>query len=455
MNRCQSVCATLFSLLLLSGCASTARFPDNPPLVTAKPQITPLRADSTVLLMTLSGGGSRASAFAYGVMEALHETPLTTRPDAASLLDKVDIISAVSGGSVIAAYYGLHGERLFTSFRAEFLEQDVRDQIRERMLSLENLSRLSSTTFGSGDILDEYFRDKLFGEEPLGKLFDDQGPVVIINATDLFKGSRFGFTPELFSLICSDSDHFPVARAVAASSAVPLIFTPITLTNRAGDCDYPTPDWIQVGLSEKTSNPRRYRLAKTWSRYLDRPEHPYIHLLDGGLADNLGLRAMMEQIIIQDGLANPSQRRVVEQAQRVVLIEIDAAARLPSEWEKKPDHPPQAVILDAASTTPLSNYNFETKAYLHSQLGPWLQQNGAGPCPDKANCRPELYIIEINLEDSDAQLDGQPLSTLPTDFKLPPLAAEKLIDAGQQLLRQHPEYKRLLHDLYTEMAGFH
>ncbi|WP_428604364.1 patatin-like phospholipase family protein [Sedimenticola sp.] len=454
MNRFQQVYAILTSLLLISGCASTARFPDNPPLVVAKPIETTYSTDSTIVLMTLSGGGNRASAFAYGVMEALHQTPLTTLPNAASLLDKVDIISAVSGGSIIAAYYGLYGEQLFKTFRNDFIEKNVRDEIRQRLLSLDNLSRLSSTTFGSGDILDEYFREKLFGEHTLSELFDNQGPVVIINATDLFKGSRFGFTPELFSLICSDSDHFPVARAVAASSAVPLIFTPIVLNNRAGSCGYPIPEWVQIGLTEKHTNPRRYRLAKTWNRYLNQPAHPYIHLLDGGLADNLGLRAMVDQIVIHDGLNDAKQRKVVEQAKRIVLIEIDAAARLPSEWEKSPDHPPQSVILDAASTTPLSNYNFETKAYLHSQMGPWLKENGAGPCQDKTRCQPELYIIEINLEESPGQIDGEPLSTIPTDFNLPKQAAQRLIDAGQQQLLNHPEFKRLLKDIYAEQVGF-
>ncbi|MCW8905886.1 MAG: patatin-like phospholipase family protein [Sedimenticola sp.] len=441
------------TLLLLAGCTSTARFPDNPPLLSARPGITPVTPDSTMVLLTLSGGGSRASAFAYGVMQALARTPVGESIPGSSLLDEVDMISAVSGGSIIAAYYGLHGDRLFRDFRSDFLERDVRDEIRQHMVSLENLSRLSSTTFGSGDILDEYFREKLFGEHSLGELFDDQGPVVVINATDLFKGSRFGFTPELFSLICSDSDHFPVARAVAASSAVPLIFTPITLKNRAGSCDYPTPRWIRIGLKEQKDNPRRYRLATTWSRYLLQPEHPYIHLLDGGLADNLGLRALMDRIIIHDGLDEGLGKRVLGQAKRIVLIEIDAAARLPSEWEMQPDHPPQSVILDAASTTPLSNYNFETRAYLHSQMGPWLRDNGPGSCPDPANCQPELYIIEINLEEGSATLNGAPLSNLPTDFRLPPGGADALIDEGDRLLQAHPEFRRLLRDLKIEDGG--
>lgn len=439
----------LLVILLLSGCASTAHFPDNPPLAEATPAAHTKAPKSTLVLLTLSGGGSRAAAFAYGVLEALRQTPVYAGADSPSLLDRVNLISAVSGGSIIAAYYGLYGDKLFSDFRFDFIDQDVRNELRQRMLSLENLSRLSSTTFGSGDILDEFFREKLFGEHNLSELFDAQGPRVIINATDLFKGSRFGFTPEFFSLICSDTQQFPVARAVAASSAVPLIFTPITLTNRAGNCNYPVPEWVESGLFEKTSNPRRHRLAQIWSRYLNQAEHPYIHLLDGGLSDNLGLRAIMDQVIIHDGLINMLNNHALNGVRRIVLIEVDAAARLPTEWEKTPSHPPQSVILDAASTTPLSNYNFETKAYLHSQMTPWLEQKPED-CLEQTDCRLELYFINVDLEDATEQINGQTLSSIPTDFNLPEQGADQLIRAGQRLLLEHPEFRRLLGALHPE-----
>jgi NTE family protein len=449
MHRSLQLLWLSLAILLISGCASTARFPDNPPLVEAKPAVHPQTSESTLILLTISGGGSRASAFAYGVLETLWQTPVyNEKSSSPSLLDKVNLISAVSGGSIIAAYYGLHGDKLFSDFRSEFLDLDVRGELRQRMLSLENLSRLSSPTFGSGDILDEFFREKLFGEHTLSELLDEQGPMVIINATDLFKGSRFGFTPEFFSLICSDAQQFPVARAVAASSAVPLIFTPVTLSNRAGSCNYPIPEWVHSGLAEKSTNPRRHRLAKIWSRYLNQAEHPYIHLLDGGLSDNLGLRAIMDQVIIHDGLINTLKNHSLNGIRRIVLIEVDAAARLPTEWEKMPSHPPQSVILNAASTTPLSNYNFETKAYLHSHMTPWLEQQGkTTPCQEQTDCRPELYFINVDLEDATEQLNGQALSSIPTDFNLPADGANQLIQAGQRRLREHPEFRRLLGEM--------
>jgi len=105
-------------------------------------------------------------------------------------------------------------------FRNQFLERNVTAELTSAMLSPGTLGRLSSVTFGSGDALDEYFSRQLFGKAVLRELVDGQGPFVQINATDLFKGGQFGFTPEQFALICSDIDRFPVSRAVAASSAV-------------------------------------------------------------------------------------------------------------------------------------------------------------------------------------------------------------------------------------------
>jgi NTE family protein len=57
------------------------------------------------------------------------------------------------------------------------------------------------------------------------------GPFVAIHATDLTIGSPFTFVQDQFDYLCSDLSTYPVARAVAASSAVPLVFSPITLRN--------------------------------------------------------------------------------------------------------------------------------------------------------------------------------------------------------------------------------
>jgi NTE family protein len=436
--------------LQLGGCASLARYPDNPPLerFDSERSITHMESQGSgdiLLILTFSGGGSRAAALAYGVLEALADTPLAAARGTQSMLQEVDMISSVSGGSITAAYYGLYGDRLFEDFRNRFLERDVNSELTNRMLTPGTLSRLSSETFGSGDVLDEYFREQLFGTAALRELVDANGPFVQINATDLFKGGQFGFTPEQFALICSDIDRFPVSRAVAASSAVPLVFAPITLTNRAGGCDYRTPPWLQQGLRERGSNDRRYRMASYLNAYLEQQAHPYIHLVDGGLSDNLGLRAVMDHIVINGGLWNTLQRFNLQGARHIVLITVDASALLPSQWEQSDATPSSFAILDAATTTPLANYNFETLEFLRSNLLAWRNELEQRSCAGKAGCSaPGVYLIELRLEEIADPALRKRLTSIPTDFSLAPDVVDELIAAGHQLLNQNTQYRNLL-----------
>ncbi|MEJ1297156.1 MAG: patatin-like phospholipase family protein [Candidatus Sedimenticola sp. (ex Thyasira tokunagai)] len=434
--------------LLLTGCASTARFPDNPALdgaivPEARPGFAEKDNGDILLLLSFSGGGSRASALAYGVLEQLHLTPI--RSGDQNLLDEVDMISAVSGGSITAAYFGLYGDRLFRDFKKGFLERDVSRELKSTLLSPSSLSRLSSDTFGSGDLLDEYLRKRLFGDASLSQLLDSEGPYIQINATDLFKGGRFSFTSGQFALICSDTQGFPIARAVAASSAIPLIFTPITLTNRANSCGYTTPEWIQQAAHQKEPNSRRSRAANYMKSYLDREKHPYIHLLDGGLTDNLGLRAIIDRIEVEEGMWNTLQQFNQEQVKHIVLITVDASATTPSKWELSAATPPVEAVLDAATTAPLENYNFETLEYLRNNLPKWLEEMQQAGCQSSDDCKgTELYFIELHLDEVADPVVRARLTSVRTDFSLPQGIPIQLIDAGKELLRLHPEYRRLL-----------
>jgi NTE family protein len=80
---------------------------------------------------------------------------------------------------------------------------------------------------------------------------------VQINAADLVGGNRFTFFQPQFDLICSDLSQLTVARAVAASSAVPGVFTPITLRSYAGHCGFEPPGWFAEAGTARPGSLRR------------------------------------------------------------------------------------------------------------------------------------------------------------------------------------------------------
>ena len=94
--------------------------------------------DDTVIALSFSGGGSRAAAFSYGVLTGFDETPVPNR--SSSLLDHVDFVTGGSGGSVLAAYYGLKKRKALTDFKQRFLLRNAEEGLQTE-LSLMTIAR--------------------------------------------------------------------------------------------------------------------------------------------------------------------------------------------------------------------------------------------------------------------------------------------------------------------------
>jgi NTE family protein len=176
------------------------------------------RSNELLLILAFSGGGTRAAAFAYGVLEELAATPVVLGGRPRRLLDEVDLISAVSGGSFTAAYYGLYGDRVFHDFETEFLKRPVEEQLVVQLLRPRNWVRLASLYFNRSQLAADYYDEHLFRGATFADLEQRSGPEILINATDLSTGSRFAFTRFFFDPICSDLSSYRVALAVTASS---------------------------------------------------------------------------------------------------------------------------------------------------------------------------------------------------------------------------------------------
>src|SRR5271166_5954814 len=141
------------TLLLAAGCATR---PVNPPISEASPGkgytlVTHRRSApdrENLVVLAFSGGGTRAAAFSYGVLEELRRTELVVNNQKTRMLDEVDVVTGVSGGSFTALAFALYGDRLFDEYEQRFLKRDVQGALVARFLSPANWPSLASSGWG-------------------------------------------------------------------------------------------------------------------------------------------------------------------------------------------------------------------------------------------------------------------------------------------------------------------
>ena len=228
--------------------------------------------------LALSGGGSRAMAFHLGCLRALHDL---------EILEKISVISTISGGSVIGAFYAYSPGKSFEEFEATIrttLRSGFQRSIAGRLLYPKNLllgayscvlahtqDFMSWVGFGEPKFARKRSRTDLFSDVLQEKLFGNitmaspQRPNLqtVIGACDLRAGTAFRFGSR-----CSGNGRYgaiqdnavPLAFAVAASAAYPIFL----------------PSFDRTFAFRKGTQTREVRVC----------------LADGGIYDNLGIQVL-------------------------------------------------------------------------------------------------------------------------------------------------------------------
>lgn len=413
------------AFLLLTACAST-RYPVNPPLPpggVAAPYDVPERvnvdaASDLFVSVHLSGGGTRAAALAFGVFEAMESIRLGSA-GRRTLLDETDVIAAVSGGSIAAAFYGLNGKRFFEDFPERVLYRDLQALMWQEFLNPATLWRLSSPQFGRIEVVADVYDRHVFGGATFAD-FRSRGPAILIGATELSGGHRFEFRQSTFDALCSDLNAFPVARAVAASSAVPLIFSPMTLVSHWDQCPEPKPD--------RSALP-------AWLRA------PYIHLLDGGLSDNISSRGPLEFVEQQGGIVSAAKAHGVERVRLMVFVVVNAETRSERSEDMSADVPGPWRTLQALIDIPINRYSGETVRRLRETAAAWQAQlREAARVPDSGIAADvEVRVIEVNLRDAMTMAGGDELVSAPTSLALPRALVDRIRTYGFERFLSQPD----------------
>lgn len=446
---------------LFTGCA---HYPINQPLKQSDPEvgyrgrnvIDPANDDQLLVLLSFSGGGTRAAAFSYGVLETLRDTTVTVRGRQRRLLDEVDWISGVSGGSFTAAYYGLFRDRIFEDFESRFLKKNIQGELtRAMLLNPVNWGKLGSAYYDRSDLAADYYDRYVFDGKTFSDLLTRKEPFIVINATDMVQGTRISFTQDFFDAICSDLSSFPVARACAASSAVPMLLSPITLRNYAGKCGFRMHPALEEAMKPpRELQTRRLDLANNLLPFLDSREKPFIHLVDGGVADNLGLRAILERVTLMGSPWETMKYARMENVHKIVFVVVNAETEIDTKWDRYEKVPPFGAMLSSYSSIAIQRYNMETVALLSESFPRWVEEirkercgsgpisTGPGSCGDI-----EFYLVQVRFDVLNDEAERRFLKRLPTSFVLKPEEVDGLRHAARRILSDSKDFQRLLRDL--------
>jgi NTE family protein len=399
--------------------------------------------------LAFSGGGKGSAAFAHGALRGLRAipVPMASGPTL-SLLDQVEYISAVSGGAFAAAHYAAFREHSFESFSA-FLHADIDAEIRRLYLTPWHwvwLLRGGATD----DYMAEVYDRLLFHGATYADLAKHGAPVVSINATDLGTGATFPFTQEGFDLICAGLGPFPVARAVAASNGLPVLFSPINLESHRLECP---PITVPPPPEDATPDEqRRARYIRDWvARFSDSTRVRYLHLVDGGIADNLALRSLLNIVLTSD-LHKLSPEKVAS-TRRLMLISVDGEAATGRMLSQEPKVSGLGVLAATVTGIVIDKYNFDTMLLAESemrQLVRRLQERRCklAPVLDGHDCTDvKGLVVHLDLSlISDPAVRAHLLAT-PLGLTLPARDVDLLVEWGERLVREDPSIREFLRGL--------
>jgi len=413
------------------------------------------RSDTLTISLAFSGGGIRAAAFSYGILEALREVYINWEGKRRKVIDEVDNISSVSGGSFTAAYFGLFGDRIFEDFEENFLKHDVEGHLKSSLFKPWNWLLLSSPFYGRSELAAEYYDEILFE----GKTFQDilaiDGPMIQINATEVSTGTQFTFNQDIFDLICSDLSSFPISRAVAASSAVPVLFSSITINNYAGSCNFKYSKWAQKALSHSDRTSRRYHVASQYAKYRDSKTYPYLHLYDGGLSDNLGIRNLINRVVIGGDIWTALKAAGKEDIKRGLIIIVNAQAKIRTHYSRLAESIPLMDTITGATSISLTEHTFEALQTIRRIFKDFDKEVAEARCAERASNDEDLagcndiktYIVEIDLDRLQNVEKRDRLKSLPTSFVLAPEDVDELREAAKTILIESAEFQEFLNDM--------
>jgi len=276
------------------------------------------------------------------------------------------------------------------------------------------------------------------------------------------------FNQSIFNVLCSDLNAVRLSRAAAASSAVPVVLSTVTFNNYGGTCGFFIPKWITQFVDHpEPPRPaaRMVRELKDVAPYADSKLRPYIHLVDGGVSDNVGMRGVLDALQLMEAMHSAGQPTPLDNAKRIIVFIVNSLSSPPNNWDASEQGPGVFDVLMKATGVPIDHYSYEAVEQLKDIAARWQMGRevrrlaGCSANPDGAVCKvvqpplAEVYAIDVSFAVLQDKAERDYLNLQPTSFVLPAEAVDRLRAAAGTAIAVSPEFQRLLKDLGARVVA--
>jgi NTE family protein len=464
----------------------TTRF-ENSPLTAAavnpERRVQPPTSNGhSAILIAISGGGSRAAALGWAVLERLKAAsyPSPGGPSGRRrLIDDVVAVSSVSGGSITAAYFGLYGPDKLDSLEDAFFRPNNMSALLWQAANPYNWFRLKFQGNARITLLEELLDRRLFAHATFADMNQPGKPYVVLNATDMGSGEIFAFSPARFDDICSDFDRQPLSTGVAASGAFPILLSPVALRDFSSTepcASRPLPLWVSsrvvtnrysrfLNLPEFKSAQYAFDLRHGGAAPADRElvlrKIDYVYLLDGGLQDNLGIHGLLDALnsihgpsIVPDprqpGATEPLLAAINSGAiGKLAVIIVNARTDPASPVSIKRSRPGMLGMIDTVASQPID----ATTASVNEQMNVLLAELQTGSGQGMQIYTVQVDIDQLRTANADEKALRDAANKVPTSYSISAGDLNVIEKLANVLLANNPCFQRLLLDLGASSAA--
>lgn len=449
---------SLLPLLLCLGCAPW-NAPLNQPLQGENAPLTDTgaAADGEVYIgLAFSGGGFRATAFAYGMLEEMRAAGVTTATPN-GLLDRVQLVSGVSGGAIMAAEFGLNGPQALPGFRERLLITDGEAYMVTAGFNPLTIAKGLAGGVNGRDTFGRYLDETLFHGATFGDLAERSRILNWINATDIANNTPFLFSPEAFDALCSDLSKVRLSEAVAASSAVPLVFTPVVLKAHQGRCDYAEPAWLTTARYNPEATAAMRAHARASESYAGPDEVRFVKLLDGGITDNFGTTGLAVERARAEVPYAPLTAEQAVKLGRMLFLVANAGVDQDYAQSQQVAGPGGINLAMSIATSAMAAASRSGYDALRGELRQWeadlIDWRCALPMAEVRrlrgstegwDCRDvKLFVGEVSFASLPVAMRDA-LDKVPTRLRLATADVDRVIEAGRLATRMSPEFQGFL-----------